>query len=78
MDNLQSIQDEALASIETADSLAHLDSARVKFLGKKGFISAQMKTLGQLSNEERPQAGAKINAVRDRVTVALESAKIKL
>ena len=68
MDNLQSIQEEALALIESADSLAHLDEVRVKFLGKKGLISAQMKTLGQLSAEERPEAGAKINAVRDRVT----------
>ena len=47
MDNLQSIQDEALALIESADSLALLDDVRVKFLGKKGLISAQMKTLGQ-------------------------------
>ena len=70
MDNLQSIQDEALALIESADSLAHLDSVRVKFLGKKGLISAQMKTLGQLSaNATR---GAKINMVRDRVTEVLK------
>ena len=54
MDNLQSIQDEALALIESADSLAHLDDVRVKFLGKKGFISAQMKTLGQLSKASYP------------------------
>ncbi|MDA9006432.1 phenylalanine--tRNA ligase subunit alpha [Litoricola sp.] len=75
MDNLQSIQEEALALIESADSLAHLDEVRVKFLGKKGLISAQMKTLGQLSAEERPEAGAKINAVRDRVTSSLEAKK---
>jgi len=78
MDNLQSIQDEALALIESADSLAQLDDVRVKFLGKKGLISAQMKTLGQLSAEERPEAGAKINAVRDRVTDALEAKKATL
>ena len=78
MDNLQSIQDEALALIESADSLAHLDDVRVKFLGKKGLISAQMKTLGQLSAEERPQAGAKINTVRDRVNEVLEARKTTL
>jgi phenylalanyl-tRNA synthetase alpha chain len=78
MDNLQSIQDEALALIESADSLTQLDDFRVKFLGKKGLISAQMKTLGQLSAEERPEAGAKINAVRDRVTEALEAKKTRL
>ncbi len=78
MDNLQNIQDEALALIESADSLAHLDDVRVKFLGKKGLISAQMKTLGQLSAEERPQAGVKINTVRDRVTEVLEARKTTL
>ncbi len=75
MDNLQSIQEEVLALIESAGSLAHLDEVRVKFLGKKGLISAQMKTLGQLSAKERPEVGAKINAVRDRVTALLEAKK---
>ena len=75
MDNLQSIQEQALALIESADSLAYLEEVRVKFLGKKGLISAQMKTLSRLSAEERPEAGAKINEVRDRVTASLEAKK---
>ena len=37
MDNLQSIEDEALALIESADSLTQLDDVRVRFLGKKGL-----------------------------------------
>ena len=51
MDDLESIKDDALALIESADSLAQLDDVRVKFLGKKGLISGQMKTLGKLSAE---------------------------
>ncbi len=72
MDDLESIKDDALALIESADSLAQLDDVRVKFLGKKGLISGQMKTLGKLSAEERPIAGSKINEVRDAVIDALE------
>ena len=72
MDDLESIKDDALALIESADSLAQLDDVRVKFLGKKGLISGQMKTLGKLSAEERPSAGLKINEVRDCVADALE------
>ena len=78
MDNLQSIEDEALALIESADSLTQLDDVRVRFLGKKGLISAQMKMLGQLSAERRPEAGLVINAVRDRVTQTLEAKKTAL
>ena len=72
MDDLESIKDDALALIESADSLAQLDDVRVKFLGKKGLISGQMKTLGKLSAEERPIAGSRINEVRDAVIDALE------
>ena len=75
MDSLKSIKDDALALIESADSLAQLDDVRVKFLGKKGLISGQMKMLGELSAEERPKAGSKINEVRDCVTDALEVKK---
>jgi len=75
MNELQSIQDAALAQIESAESLQALDEVRVHYLGKKGSISAQMKTLGQLSAEERPAAGARINVVRDAVTAALDAKK---
>ena len=78
MDSLESIKDKALALIESASSLAQLDDVRVKFLGKKGVISGQMKTLGKLSAEERPKAGSKINEVRDCVADALEVKKSTL
>ena len=78
MDDLESIKDDALALIESADSLAQLDDVRVKFLGKKGLISGQMKTLGKLSAEERPSAGSKINEVRDCVADALDARRSAL
>ena len=78
MNDLQSIQQEALSLIESSDRLANLDEIRVKFLGKKGLISIQMKMLGQLLAEERPDAGARINAVRDHVNRSLDAKKVVL
>ena len=75
MENLASITDEAIGLIEQADSLSGLDQIRVDYLGKKGKISAQMKTLGKMTAEERPAAGAKINDAKGRVEDAINVKK---
>ncbi len=64
MDNLHTLADEAELSIQAADSVADLDQLRVEYLGKKGKITGMLKTLGKLSAEERPKAGAVINEVK--------------
>ncbi|PLW66685.1 phenylalanine--tRNA ligase subunit alpha [Pseudohalioglobus lutimaris] len=65
MENLEPLAAEARAAIEAAEDSATLEQLRVDYLGKKGQITALLKGLGQLSAEERPQAGAKINAVKE-------------
>lgn len=67
MENLVALTEEALKLVEQAQDLAALDHVRVEYLGKKGQITALLKGLGKLSGEERPAAGAKINAAKDRV-----------
>ncbi|MEZ0123393.1 MAG: phenylalanine--tRNA ligase subunit alpha [Candidatus Reddybacter sp.] len=64
MDNLHTLADAAELSIQAADSVADLDQIRVEYLGKKGKITGMLKTLGKLSAEERPKAGAVINEVK--------------
>jgi phenylalanyl-tRNA synthetase alpha chain len=71
MDNLQSLTQAALAAVESAADLRALDEVRVQYLGKKGEISQLMKGLGQLSAEERPVFGARVNEARDQVEAAL-------
>src|SRR5690606_13179243 len=44
-----------------------LEQIRVQYLGKKGRLTEQLKSLGQLSPAERPAAGAAINEAKDRV-----------
>ena len=65
MENLEPLAAEARAAIEAAEDGAALEQLRVDYLGKKGQITALLKGLGKLSAEERPQAGARINAVKE-------------
>ena len=67
MDNLEPLANEARAAIEAAEDGATLEQLRVDYLGKKGQITALLKGLGQLSAEERPAAGAKINVVKQEL-----------
>ena len=78
MENLNALTEAALKQVQDADDLASLDKVRVEYLGKKGSISAQMKSLGQLSAEERPAAGAKINEAKNQVQDALNERKAAL
>ncbi|MFM8442416.1 MAG: phenylalanine--tRNA ligase subunit alpha [Methylococcus sp.] len=78
MDVLEDVLRRAQGEIAKAESLAELDQIRVRFVGKKGTITEQMKTLGGLPAEERKAAGAQINRVRDELTAALEQRKSHL
>ncbi|MYM62843.1 phenylalanine--tRNA ligase subunit alpha [Pseudomaricurvus sp. HS19] len=67
MENLAALTEEALKLVAEAQDLEALDHVRVEYLGKKGQITALLKSLGKLSAEERPAAGAKINEAKDKV-----------
>ena len=75
MTTLEDVVMRAQGELAEADTLAALDQVRVQYLGKKGLITEQMKTLGNLPADERKEAGARINQARDRFTVALEARK---
>ncbi|MBP4041305.1 MULTISPECIES: phenylalanine--tRNA ligase subunit alpha [Aeromonas] len=71
MQQLEEVVGQAKAEIEGVSDIAALDEIRVKYLGKKGFFTEQMKGLGALSAEERPAAGAVINQAKQQVQDAL-------
>ncbi|KTA77684.1 phenylalanine--tRNA ligase subunit alpha [Aeromonas salmonicida] len=73
MQQLEEVVGQAKAEIEGVNDVATLDEIRVKYLGKKGFFTEQMKTLGALSAEERPAAGAVINQAKQQVQDALNA-----
>lgn len=71
MENLASLTDEAVTLAAQAENLNQLDQVRVDYLGKKGHLTALLKSLGSLSAEERPAAGAKINEAKQKVQDAI-------
>jgi phenylalanyl-tRNA synthetase alpha chain len=78
MENMLSLLEQATAAVAAASSVQELDQVRVDYLGKKGHLTALLKGLGQLSAEERPQAGAKINEAKDQVSELINARKALL
>jgi len=72
---INTILDQAKASIAAAKSLKELDDLRVKFLGKKGELTALLKGLGKLSKEERPKMGEAINQAKVKLQNLLTDRK---
>ena len=78
MQSLENIKAEAIVAIEAASDIAALEELRVSYLGKKGALTSLLKNLGQLSAEERPKAGAEINAVKQQLNDQLNARKESL
>jgi len=70
--DLGALTREALAEIAAAGDLTALEEVRVRWLGKKGTLTEQLKALGGLSAAERPAAGARINEAKEQVQAAIE------
>jgi phenylalanyl-tRNA synthetase alpha chain len=76
--DLTALTAEALADVTACTDLAALEDARVRWLGKKGTLTEQLKSLGALPASERPAAGARINAAKERVQAAIETRRAAL
>ena len=72
-ETLEQIRREALAALDGAQNAQELDALRVKYLGKKGELTAVLKQMGKLSAEERPVIGQLANEVREALTQAVEA-----
>jgi len=78
MENLEPLAAQARSAISAAQDVATLEQLRVDYLGKKGQITALLKGLGKLSPEERPQAGAQINVVKQELQALIGTCKAAL
>jgi phenylalanyl-tRNA synthetase alpha chain len=67
MQSLSELVQRAESDIAGAGDLASLDAARVRYLGKKGALTALLKGLSELPAEERPAAGQQINEAKKAV-----------
>ena len=77
-EQLANIKSEALAAIAGSETTAALDGVRVKYLGKKGELTAVLKQMGKLSAEERPVIGQIANEVRETLTQAIAAQHTRL
>lgn len=77
-EKLLNLQEVALSDIKDASSIEEVESLRVKYLGKKGEITAILKEMGKLSAEERPIIGKVANEVREALETNISSKKEEL
>ena len=77
-EQLETIRREALSAMEAAADSAALEELRVRFLGKKGELTAVLKQMGKLSAEERPIMGQAANEVRAAIEQTLERVRAAL
>ena len=72
-EQLEAIRKSALDAVVETRTAADLEAVRVRYLGKKGELTAVLKQMGKLSPEERPVMGQLANDVRAALEAAIES-----
>lgn len=75
---IASLRSEFETDIQSANSVVTLEALQVKFLGKKGPVQQLMKTLKDVSDEERPEVGKWLNELKIEMTEKLEAKKLHL
>ena len=78
MNDLTNVVHEARAAIDAASDLQSLDEVRIRFLGRQGELTAQLKGVGRLPAAERPEAGRRVNAAKQTLSDAVETRRSKL
>ncbi|MBQ4416416.1 MAG: phenylalanine--tRNA ligase subunit alpha [Lachnospiraceae bacterium] len=77
-DKISEMRERALSRIRESVDTEKLNEARVAFLGKKGELTGMLKSMKDLSPEERPQFGQMVNDLRAELESAMEETKKKL
>ncbi|MBR3602330.1 MAG: phenylalanine--tRNA ligase subunit alpha [Lachnospiraceae bacterium] len=75
---LDQIKAEALAQIQSADALEKLNEVRVNVLGKKGALTAVLKSMKDVAPEDRPKVGQMVNETRAEIETVLDEAITKM
>ncbi len=72
-EQLEQIKGSALAAIAGAETEQALEEVRVRFLGKKGELTAILRGMGAVAPEDRPKIGAMVNTIRSEIEESLSS-----
>ncbi len=71
--DIQTLKNEIENEVKAANDLQSLDDVRVTALGKKGRVTALMKTLGQMTPEERQTKGQALNALKNEIAEIIKT-----
>ena len=77
-EKLEQIKAEAVAQIQAADAPEKLNDVRVKFLGRKGELTAVLKGMKDVAPEDRPKVGQMVNDTRAAIEQLLDETKAKM
>ena len=72
-EKLEQIKAEALRQIHESEALDKLNDVRVNFLGKKGELTAVLKSMKDVAPEDRPKVGQMVNEVREEIEKVLDT-----
>jgi phenylalanyl-tRNA synthetase alpha chain len=69
---------ETLGAVDSSTELSALEELRVRALGKSGWVTEKLKTLGKLAEAEKKKVGAVVNRIREEITAAIEKKRAEL
>jgi phenylalanyl-tRNA synthetase alpha chain len=76
--DLDTRREETLGAISSASDVGGLEEIRVRTLGKSGWLTEKLKELGKLAADQRKEAGARLNRVREDVQAFIEKKRAEL
>ena len=77
-DSLSDLSLKSIQEVSDSSNLKELELVRVKYLGKNGLITKELKLLGKLTPSERPLVGKRINLIKEEVQKLIDARKIAL
>ena len=75
---MQKLRESSVKEILDCDSAERLEAMRVRYLGKKGELTAILRQMGSLSAEERPAMGQLANQLRSEIEEAIDKRREEL
>lgn len=76
--NIKSIKEEAMDLIQGSEAIDKLNEIKVAYLGKKGKLTEVLKSLKDVTPEERPKVGQLVNEAREAIEGSLEEVRTKI
>lgn len=77
-DNLLDIRNAAFDQVAAASTTAELDAIDIRYLGRKGELTARLRRIGSLPPDQRKEFGQSINRLKEELTAAIEAKRASL